>query len=94
LLRRQSRHERRRERAVERGLRDGEVADLDARRGPGCFSFALSRLMSSLLFGVGAADPLTYVLVAATLVSAAVVASWLPARRASAVEPMDALRAE
>jgi putative ABC transport system permease protein len=50
--------------------------------------------MSSLLFGVGAADPLTYALVAATLVSAAVVASWLPARRASAVDPMDALRAE
>jgi predicted permease len=57
-------------------------------------AFALSRLMSSLLFGVGAADPTTYALVAATLVSAAVVASWLPARRASAVDPMDALRAE
>ncbi len=57
-------------------------------------AFALSRLMSSLLFGVGAADPLTYALVAVTLVSAAVVASYLPARRASAVDPMDALRAE
>jgi putative ABC transport system permease protein len=57
-------------------------------------AFGLSRLMSSLLFGVGAADPLTYALVATTLVSAAVVASYLPARRASAVDPMDALRAE
>jgi predicted lysophospholipase L1 biosynthesis ABC-type transport system permease subunit len=57
-------------------------------------AFGLSRLMSSLLFGVGAADPLTYALVAVTLVSAAVVASYLPARRASAVDPMDALRAD
>jgi putative ABC transport system permease protein len=57
-------------------------------------AFGLSRLMSSLLFGVGAADPLTYALVATTLVSAAVVASYLPARRASALDPMDALRAD
>jgi predicted permease len=57
-------------------------------------AFALSRLMASLLFGVGASDPLTYAVVAVLLVAAAVVASYLPARRASAVDPMDALRAE
>jgi predicted lysophospholipase L1 biosynthesis ABC-type transport system permease subunit len=65
--------------------------------GAGCGLLAalgLSRVLTSLLFGVGAADPATYGLVAVTLVSAAGVASWVPARRATRVDPSEALRAE
>jgi putative ABC transport system permease protein len=54
----------------------------------------LTRLISSLLFGVKALDPLTYVGVAAILIAAAALASYLPARRATRVDPLDALRAE
>jgi len=54
----------------------------------------LTRLMSSLLFGVKALDPLTYAGVAVILVAAAALASYIPARRATAVDPLDALRAE
>jgi predicted permease len=57
-------------------------------------AFGLSRLMAALLFGVGAADPATYALVAVTLLSAAMVASYLPARRVTKVDPVEALRAE
>jgi predicted permease len=52
----------------------------------------LTRLMSSLLFGVSAYDPLTYVAVAAALGGTAVLASYLPARRAARVDPAEALR--
>ena len=54
----------------------------------------LTRLMSSLLFGVAALDPLTYAGVAAILIAAAALASYVPARRATRVDPLDALRAE
>jgi ABC-type antimicrobial peptide transport system permease subunit len=54
----------------------------------------LTRLMSSLLFGVQALDPLTYAAVSALLIAAAGLASYLPARRAMAIDPVDALRAE
>ena len=54
----------------------------------------LTRLMSSLLFGVTALDPATYAAVAALLIFAAVVASYLPARRAMAIDLVEALRAE
>jgi putative ABC transport system permease protein len=54
----------------------------------------LMRLMSSLLFGVAPVDPLTYGAVSAALVIAALAACYVPARRAMAVEPADALRAE
>jgi ABC-type antimicrobial peptide transport system permease subunit len=57
-------------------------------------AIALTRFMGSLLYGVTATDPLTYGLVAALLVSAALVASYLPARRATRVDPILALRAE
>jgi predicted permease len=55
---------------------------------------ALSSVMSSLLYGVSATDPLTYGLVAIVLVAVSLLASWVPARRASAVDPSTALRAE
>jgi putative ABC transport system permease protein len=54
----------------------------------------LTRLMSSLLFEVQTVDPVSYGAVAAGLVGAAVLASYVPARRASTVDPVEALRAE
>ena len=54
----------------------------------------LTRLMSSLLFGITALDPVTYVGVSALLIGAASLASYFPARRATAVDPVEALRAE
>jgi putative ABC transport system permease protein len=54
-------------------------------------AMAATRLMTSLLFEVSPLDPLTYVAVAVLLVSAAAVASYVPALRASAVQPVEAL---
>ena len=54
----------------------------------------LTQLMSSLLFGVTALDPVTYAAVSALLILAALLASYLPARRAMAIDPVEALRAE
>jgi ABC-type antimicrobial peptide transport system permease subunit len=54
----------------------------------------LTRLMTSLLFGITALDPVTYAGVAALLVAAAALASYVPARRATQIDPLEALRAE
>jgi predicted permease len=55
---------------------------------------ALSRLMSSLVFGVSPTDPLTYAAVSAGLAALALLAGYLPARRASRVDPVVALRSD
>lgn len=55
---------------------------------------AAMRLLRSLLFGVSPTDPLTLVAVSAMLLAVAVLASWLPARRAARVDPIRVLRAE
>ena len=57
-------------------------------------AFALTRVMKTLLFGVSAADPLTYLVIAGLLAGIALLACWLPARRATRVDPMIALRYE
>jgi predicted permease len=57
-------------------------------------ALAATRLVSSLLFGVTATDPLTFIGVSFLLVIIAVLASWLPARQATKVDPMIALRYE
>jgi predicted permease len=57
-------------------------------------SLVLTRVMSALLFGVKATDPMTYVAVSAALAAVALFATHLPARRAARVDPMVALRAD
>lgn len=57
-------------------------------------AFAFTRVLESLLYGVSARDPLTYAALAAVLATVALLATWLPARRASRVDPILAIRAE
>ncbi|HAV64742.1 MAG TPA: hypothetical protein DCY13_20540 [Verrucomicrobiales bacterium] len=57
-------------------------------------SLGLSRLIASRLFGIGAHDPLTHAAILVLLMGAALLACWLPARRAARVDPLVALRAE
>jgi len=54
----------------------------------------LTRLMKSVLFGISPVDPLTYTVVPVILVAATVLASYVPARRAAAVNPVETLRSE
>jgi ABC-type antimicrobial peptide transport system permease subunit len=57
-------------------------------------AIAAVRLMSSLLFKVSPADPITYAAVCVGLVAITALASYLPSRRAASVDPVEALRAE
>ncbi|MBI1951114.1 MAG: hypothetical protein HYS34_07105 [Acidobacteria bacterium] len=57
-------------------------------------ALALSRALAGLLFGVTATDPLTYAGVAGLISGVAFLASWLPARKATSIDPVIALRSE
>lgn len=57
-------------------------------------ALALTRLMQAVLFETSATDPVTFAATTALLLAVALAASWLPARRAAALEPSEALRAE
>jgi putative ABC transport system permease protein len=86
------------------GATRGEVATLVVREGLRMTAVgivvglaaaaALTRFLTSILFEVQPGDPLTYAAVSAILIAVALVATWLPARRAASVDPLVALRAE
>jgi ABC-type antimicrobial peptide transport system permease subunit len=57
-------------------------------------ALAVTRVLDSLLFGVSASDPLTFATVSAALITVLVLAAYLPARRATRVDPIVALRAD
>ena len=86
------------------GARSGNIISLILRQGMGlaligCVAgtgaaMALAHLIASRLYGIPALDPFTFLLTAAVLLTVALLACWLPARRATKVDPMVALRAE
>ena len=86
------------------GARAAEIRGLFVRRGLTVAAIGvalglagaavLTRLMQSLLFGIGPLDPVTFVATPLVLVAVALVATYLPARRALAVDPVETLRAE
>jgi putative ABC transport system permease protein len=86
------------------GATRGNILSLVLRKGMGlallgmtiglAASFVLTRLMTALLFGVKAADPFTFVMVSLLLALVALLACWLPARRAAKTDPLVALRYE
>jgi putative ABC transport system permease protein len=86
------------------GARQGSILRMVVGRGLGLIlagvalgilaAYPLTRTVQSLLFGVTPGDPLTYALLASLLVVVALVACYLPARRAARLNPMESLRAE
>ena len=57
-------------------------------------AFGLTRLMGALLYEVSTTDPITFVAAPVLLLAISLLATWLPARRASRVDPVEALRSE
>lgn len=57
-------------------------------------AFVMTRVLTSLLFGIGATDPVTFTIVALVIITVAILASYIPALRATKVDPMIALRAQ
>jgi ABC-type antimicrobial peptide transport system permease subunit len=57
-------------------------------------ALAVGRIIEGLLVGVRPHDPVTFIIVPATLMVAALLAAWIPARRASRLDPLDTLRTE
>ena len=57
-------------------------------------AFVVTHFIRSLLFGVAPTDPLTFAVIPVLLATVALLACWLPARRAANVDPMEALRCE
>jgi ABC-type antimicrobial peptide transport system permease subunit len=75
-------------------VRKGLVLNVLGAMGGFALAVGLSRWISSLLFGITPFDPLTYGASGALIFAAAMVASYLPARRAASADPMDTLRSE
>ena len=57
-------------------------------------AIATARILSGILYGVGALDPIAFTVAPLVLAIAALIATWLPARRATQVDPIRALRTE
>jgi putative ABC transport system permease protein len=75
-------------------MREGMMIALSGVAGGIIAAMALTRLLRSLLYGVGVWDPVTFVVVPLVLISVALVACYIPARRAARISPMVALRWE
>ncbi|HEY7529426.1 MAG TPA: ABC transporter permease [Gemmatimonadota bacterium] len=86
------------------GARDEDVVGMIVRQGAAlatagaaaglAAALGATRLLEGLLFGVGARDPVTLAAVVSVLVAATLLASWIPARRASRIDPIEVLRSE
>ena len=75
-------------------LREGAAMALIGLAVGGAAALPMSRLLNGLLFGIEPTDPPTIAIAAALLFVVAIGAAWIPARRATAVDPMIALRGE